>query len=100
MSENTNIDAQTVERVAKLARLQLTAPQRDGLVADLQRIVAYVDQLREVATDNVEPMIHTTCSQTPLRDDRAQPTMGSAAALANAPQQAGDCFVVPRVVGG
>lgn len=94
------VNAETVERVAKLARLELDEAERDALVADLQRILAFVNQLQAVDTDGVEPMIHTTSDTAPLRPDRAQPALGTAATLANAPAHAGGCFVVPRVVGG
>jgi aspartyl-tRNA(Asn)/glutamyl-tRNA(Gln) amidotransferase subunit C len=98
--QGAKVDAATVERVAKLARLELADSERDALVTDLQRILSYIDQLEAIDTANVEPMIHTTSDTAPLRQDTAEPALGTEAALENAPARAGGCFVVPRVVGG
>lgn len=100
MAEGPVIDSAVVQRVARLARLQLDAEQTQGLVTDLQRIVAYIDLLEEVDTSSVDPMVHTTSESGPVRPDVAEPGLGTDVALANAPAKADGCFVVPRVVGG
>ena len=99
MAESKVVDVATVQRVARLARLQLDDGESQALAHDLAAIVSYIDQLAEANTTDVAPMIHTTIDQTPLRPDRAEAALGTETALANAPQAADGHFVVPQVVG-
>ena len=93
-----SLTAQEVQWVAHLARLQLTEAELDTMTRQLNVIVDYVDQLKQVNTDSVEPMAHALAVQNIFRDDEPAPSLPVADALANAPQRRGDFYSVPAVL--
>ncbi|MGH7226230.1 MAG: Asp-tRNA(Asn)/Glu-tRNA(Gln) amidotransferase subunit GatC, partial [Gemmataceae bacterium] len=58
----------------------------------------YVDQLKQVNTDGIEPMAHALAVQNVFRADDPTVTLSVADALANAPQRRGDFYSVPAVL--
>ncbi|MEN0110963.1 MAG: Asp-tRNA(Asn)/Glu-tRNA(Gln) amidotransferase subunit GatC, partial [Planctomycetota bacterium] len=88
-----------VERVALLARLDLSDAEIEALTPQLAGIVAYVDQLGEVDTGGVEPMAHAVEQTDVLRPDKVAPGLSQEAALANAPRHDEVGFRVPAVLG-
>lgn len=88
-----------IERVAQLARLDLDEAQVEALTPQIAEIVAYVDQLAEVATDGVQPMAHGVELTNVLRADEVRLGVTHEAALANAPRRDSVGFRVPAVLG-
>ena len=78
-----------VEKVALLARLQLSEAELDTMTQQLGQIVGYVDLLAEVDTDEVEPMAHAVEVCNVFSTDDVTPSLPRDQALANAPQQNG-----------
>ena len=93
-----SLTAQEVQWVAHLARLQLTDAELETMTCQLRAIVDYVDQLRQVDTDGVEPMAHALAIHNVFREDEPAPSLPVADALANAPQRRGDFYGVPAVL--
>lgn len=94
------IDEGTLDRIAELARLDITDPQlRRDRLADMQRIIDFVEVLAQVDTRGVEPLIFMTEEQDVLRPDEPRLEISKEQALANAPVKDSDYFKVPRVVG-
>ena len=87
-----------VDHVALLGRLELTDDERSLFTKQLSDILAYFDQLRELNTEGVEPTSHAIPMQNVLRADEPRPSLPQEAALANAPEQEQDCFLVPRII--
>ena len=87
-----------VEHVAQLARLALSAEEKQRFTEQLNSILTYMEQLNEVPTDGVEPTAHVLDLANVLRDDTVRQTCTAEAALANAPEIAQHFFVVPRIV--
>jgi aspartyl-tRNA(Asn)/glutamyl-tRNA(Gln) amidotransferase subunit C len=90
-------DAQ-VEHVAQLARLALSAEEKQRFTEQLNAILSYMEQLNEVPTEGVEPTAHVLDLVNVLRDDTVHQRRNADAALANAPETAQHFFVVPRIV--
>lgn len=88
-----------VEKVALLARLELSAAEFDALTPQLQHIVEYVETLRELNTDEVEPMAHARDVTNVFAEDVVRPSLPREQALANAPHQNGEFYLVPAVLG-
>ncbi len=88
-----------VEKVALLARLELSEAEIESLTTDLGQIVGYVDQLAEVDTDHVEPMAHAIELHNVFADDVVRPSLPREQALANAPSHNGKGYLVPPVLG-
>jgi len=89
-----------VERVASLARLSVSDEEADRLAAELDSLLEYVETLRQVDTDGIEPTSHVIPMATPMRHDRPVPGLDPERALANAPERHGSAFVVPKVIEG
>lgn len=93
------ITAAEVEKVALLARLVVPADQLPALTGQLSQIVAYVDLLAEVDTDQVEPMAHAVEMHNVTRPDTVAQSLSREGALANAPHTNSVGYLVPAVMG-
>ena len=87
-----------VQRVAKLARLRLTEADVERLAAQFGDILGYMERLGAIDTSAVEPMYSPVDHEQRLRPDEAVRTCTRDEVLANAAEQDGQFFVVPRVV--
>jgi aspartyl-tRNA(Asn)/glutamyl-tRNA(Gln) amidotransferase subunit C len=87
-----------VEHVAHLARLALSPEEQQRFTEQLNAILAYMDQLNEVPTDDVEPTSHVLDLVNVFRDDTARQLISVEEALQNAPESTHQYFVVPRIV--
>ena len=92
------IDAATVRKVARLARIREDEERLEPLAQELNGILAWIEQLNEVDTDGVEPMTSAVATKLPMRDDVVTDGDAVADVLANAPKAAKGFFVVPKVV--
>ncbi|MEO8588470.1 MAG: Asp-tRNA(Asn)/Glu-tRNA(Gln) amidotransferase subunit GatC [Flavobacteriales bacterium] len=93
------IDEATLDRIAELARLDFSDPTaRAAILADMERVLGFVEKLNEVDTAGVEPLIFMTDEENVLREDVAEVTITKQEALSNAPVKDSDYFKVPRVV--
>jgi len=87
-----------VRWVAQLARLELTEAELTLLTRQLSAIVEYVNQLRQVNTQGVEPLAHPLPVHNVFRADELAPSLPVDQALANAPEQRDGFYVVPAVL--
>jgi aspartyl-tRNA(Asn)/glutamyl-tRNA(Gln) amidotransferase subunit C len=94
------LSRETVLKVARLARLRLTEAEVDDYAAKLGSILGYVEQLNEVNTDDIEPMVHAVELANVFRDDVVTPSLSQKDALANAPKSDGKFFLVPQILEG
>lgn len=91
---------ETVEKVAGLARLQLTDAEIATFSHQLGGILDYVAMLEELDTSAVEPMVHAIELTNVLREDTLVPSLPRADGLKNAPKQDGRYFLVPAILEG
>ena len=94
-----NISTKDVERVAALARLDLSAAEIKRLTPQLDTILSYVAKLDELDTEGVPVTTHTQSLSNAFREDEVQESLPRAKALANTALENGEAFVVPKVVG-
>lgn len=91
-----------VTRIAALAQLEITDEERRALTAQMASIVAYVEQLNELDTSQVEPSIGGLTIEGKqsrvVRDDVVRPSLGEDQALDQAPDPASGYFRVPKVL--
>ena len=92
------IDAATVKKVARLARIRVADAELEPLAGELSGILAWIEQLNEVDVTGVEPMTTAVEASAPLREDAVTDGGDAACVLANAPKSADGFFVVPKVV--
>lgn len=94
----SKVDKKTVEYVANLARIDLAEAEKKPLIEQLSKILSYVDKLKELNTDSVEPMRNLHEAQDVLREDEAKPSAQSKRILENSPLCEGDYFKIPKVL--
>jgi aspartyl-tRNA(Asn)/glutamyl-tRNA(Gln) amidotransferase subunit C len=87
-----------VEKVATLARLELSEEEVEHLTEDLSSILSYIAKLEELDTSDVEPTSHVVAMKTPYREDIVTNEPSTDDALANAPQHDNNYFVVPSII--
>jgi aspartyl-tRNA(Asn)/glutamyl-tRNA(Gln) amidotransferase subunit C len=92
------ISRDEVLRIAKLAHLELTAPEVDRMARDLGQILSYVDLLREVDVTGVPPMSHVDDAGIIPRPDVEVPSLSHDLALREAPSADEGGFRVPTFV--
>ena len=92
------IDNETVARIAFLARLKVDDAKIEAVKEEFNGILKWIDQLGEVNTDNVEPLVSVNESTLICRDDLVDMHNTKEDILANAPQAQDGYFVVPKVV--
>jgi aspartyl-tRNA(Asn)/glutamyl-tRNA(Gln) amidotransferase subunit C len=92
------ITQEDVEHVARLARLELSAEEKERMRGQLDAILGYVDQLRRIDTTGVEPTSHVLPLVNVMREDEERPSYPPEAMLANAPDPDGGQFGVPRIL--
>ena len=87
-----------VAYVAHLARLHLTDAERGEFQRQLDGILGYFHELRELDLANVEPTAHAVRVQNVFRKDEVQPGLDAQRVFANAPAHLENQFIVPRIV--
>ena len=95
----TQISRDDVLKLASLSGLQLDEDEIDGLRADITNILAYVEQLDELDTSQVEPVYQVTGLENVYRNDTVdQGDVSRESLLALAPQTSGASIKVPKVI--
>ncbi len=96
----TELSREEIQRVAVLARLKLTEAEVDSLASELAQILGHMEQLNELDTDDVEPMVHAIELQNVFRPDEIRESLPREDALSNAPKSDGRYFQVPQILEG
>jgi len=91
------ISLKDVEHVARLARLELSDADKERMRRELDSILSYIDKLRAVDTEGVEPTSHAVPLTNVMREDVTRPSFPQSDMLANAPERSGDFFRVPKI---
>jgi aspartyl-tRNA(Asn)/glutamyl-tRNA(Gln) amidotransferase subunit C len=92
------ITEDTVDKIAHLARLEVNAEEKEQLMADMSRILTFMDKLNEVDTSNVEPLVYMTEEVNIFRKDEVKELITHEEALQNAPERDENYFLVPKVI--
>lgn len=93
-----HISEDIVDHIAHLARLEFEGESKVQITTDLENIIAFMETLKEVNTDNVEPLIFMNDEINNLREDIPQVTVTHEEALKNAPKHDSDYFRIPKVL--
>ncbi len=92
------ISKEQVEHVAKLARLEVNEDEKAMFARQLSAILTYMDQLKEVETEGVEPTATVLPTENVFREDVVRPSLPQEQALANAPDRAEGFIRVPKIL--
>ncbi len=92
------ISDEMIEYVGILAKLELSAEEREQAKKDMEEMLEYIDRLNELDTEGVEPMTHVFPVHNVFREDVVENGNGQRDTLANAPGSKEDAFLVPKTV--
>jgi aspartyl-tRNA(Asn)/glutamyl-tRNA(Gln) amidotransferase subunit C len=87
-----------IDYVAHLARIALTPEEEQKLASQLGNILGYIEKLRELDVNGVEPTAHAVPMVNVTRPDEIRPSISNEDALRNAPAKANGLFLVPKIV--
>ena len=90
------LDQQTLDKLAQLARLEIQPEDAPALLRDLSGMITFVAQLQEVDTTGVEPLTTMSLEVNNWREDLVGPHLTQEEALRNAPVPDPDFFRVPK----
>jgi aspartyl-tRNA(Asn)/glutamyl-tRNA(Gln) amidotransferase subunit C len=93
-----NISRELLDKIAHLARLEIQEDEAEKLMTDMNAIVAWIDKLKEVNTEGVEPLTSMSHELNAFREDVVQQELTREEALKNAPDHDGQHFRVPKVI--
>jgi len=93
-----NITRELLDKIAHLARLEIQEEEAEKLMTDMNAIIAWIDKLKEVNTDGVEPLTSMSHELNAFREDVVQQELTREDALKNAPHHDGQHFRVPKVI--
>jgi aspartyl-tRNA(Asn)/glutamyl-tRNA(Gln) amidotransferase subunit C len=92
------IETETIQKMAHLSRLELKPEEEITLAAEAEKILDWMNQLNEIDTSDVEPLLHMHNNTNVFREDVAIHTITKEEGLFNAPQKTKDYFTVPKVI--
>jgi aspartyl-tRNA(Asn)/glutamyl-tRNA(Gln) amidotransferase subunit C len=92
------ITKQDVEKVAKLARLEVSSAEKEAFANQLSQILTHMETLKQYDTDGIEPTATVLGQVNVFRDDEIRPSLSVEKALANAPEREADGFSVPKII--
>lgn len=92
------IDRTLLDKIAHLSRLDFDEKDAEKMMQDMSDIVEWVEKLKEVDTEGVEPLTTMSFEVNVLRDDKVKPHMSHEDALKNAPKKDDQFFRVPKVL--
>ncbi len=93
-----SVDKETVQRMAKLARIALDETQTAAMEQELNALLSWVEQLQDVDVEGIAPMTSVVEQRLKMRDDVVTDGGYAEDLMKNAPQAEGHFFVVPKVV--
>ena len=93
-----NINRELLDKIAHLARLELNENDVEKMMQDMTAIVSWMEKLKEVNTNGVEPLTTMSHEINALREDEVKPHLDHEEALKNAPKKDADYFRVPKVL--
>ena len=92
------IDDKMIEKISGLANLEFGDVEKEKIRQDLEQILTFGEKLKELDTEDVEPLIYLSDNKNVLREDKAVKTITHDEAMLNAPEKTGRFFKVPKVI--
>ena len=92
------IDKETVKYVAHLARIELQPNELEKLSGELDEILGFIDKLKNLNVEQVNPASHILPINNVLREDEPHVSLAPEKALENAPSKQGNFFSVPKII--
>jgi aspartyl-tRNA(Asn)/glutamyl-tRNA(Gln) amidotransferase subunit C len=92
------VDDALITKLSRLAMLDFNEAEKEEIKADLEKMIGFVDKLKELDTTGIEPLLHMTGNNNMLREDEVKNMLSQQEALKNAPLHDTQFFKVPKVI--
>jgi aspartyl-tRNA(Asn)/glutamyl-tRNA(Gln) amidotransferase subunit C len=92
------IDKKTVDKVARLSKLKFNEEEGSLILNDMNKMLNFINQLEELDTEGVKPLIHMSEEVNKLRNDVNQSETSQSEALRNSPEKDSTYFKLPKVL--
>jgi len=92
------IDKQTIDKVANLARIAIEDKEVDTLMADMNKILTFMEKLNELDTNGVAPLVYMNTEENVWREDQVKQEITVAEGLKNAARHNENFFMVPKII--
>ncbi len=92
------VNDELIDKLSRLAMLEFEAEEREQIKKDLEKMIAFVDKLKELDTTAVEPLLHMSTEHSALRGDEPQEMLLREDALKGAPLHDGQFIKVPKMI--
>ena len=89
---------ETIDKLANLAKLSFEGADKESIKGDLENILDFMNQLNEIDTEGVEPLIFMSEEINILREDTPSDSLTHEEILRNAPQKDSDYIRIPKVL--
>ena len=93
-----SINKDTIKKISKLARISVTNEETDRLVKDLNSIIKFVEQLKELNTDKITPIASVSDHALTMNKDEIKKINEKEEILKNAPEKNSNYYIVPKVI--
>lgn len=92
------IDKKIIEKLAQLSKLKFSDSEMELITKDMTKMIDFINQLEEVNTDGLEPLIHMNEEFNNLREDEVKDMLEQSDALSNSPVKDSTYFKLPKVL--
>ncbi|GGC04095.1 Asp-tRNA(Asn)/Glu-tRNA(Gln) amidotransferase subunit GatC [Dyadobacter sediminis] len=92
------IDQESLKKIANLARLEIKPEEESAILASMDSVLTWMEQLNQVNTDGVEPLTHMMDEVNNWREDVSVNSLSREEALSNAPSKNSTHIMVPKVI--
>lgn len=92
------IDIKVIEKLSALSKLKFNEKETNLISYDLSKMLDFINKLKEVNTDGVEPLIHINEEINNWREDQLDEMLSQTEALENSPSKDGTYFKIPKVL--
>ncbi len=93
-----SINKNTIKKISKLARISVTNDETDRLEKDLNSILKFVEQLKELNTDKIAPIASVSDQSLTMNKDEIKKINEKEEILKNAPEKNSNYYIVPKVI--
>jgi aspartyl-tRNA(Asn)/glutamyl-tRNA(Gln) amidotransferase subunit C len=93
-----NLDAQTIHKIADLARIHIDDQEVDTLIPEMNKILSFMEKLNELDTTSVKPLVYMNESVNIWREDVVKQEISTADGLKNSAKHSEQFFMVPKII--
>ena len=92
------VDKKIIDKLANLSKLRFSESEMDLITKDMTKMIDFINQLEEINTDGIKPLIHMNEEFNNLREDEVSGMLNQSDALSNSPVKDSTYFKLPKVL--